>query len=352
MLGIRDTLLTVPTRESGGRTAYDRFDYQTAWGISRLLELHGHGQNYAVAFEFHDDIVSLDDADAPTKAVFYQVKTKQSGNWSFSQITQRKTEKGTTKNSFAGKMFDNFVRFGASVERLSFVSNQPLPEVIVVHGEEAFSKAQKDKLAKFVAGLASEAGSFRHDEHTSLFFFVFSDLNLSGYEETVIGRIAMFLDQELGSHIPPKPFALMLNDFCRRKSKSIGDVSSFEQLKATKFITRADMTKWLSQVREQHERRPEWSSVANDLSLPFGQKIKVERAWREYEVLLHSRPNAATIAFAAKVQAIVQRAIDTSASLMDLVDAVYPAVKPLVSCWHAGASEAFVKAVILYEVKR
>ena len=69
LLSVKDSLLTVSQREEGGRTAYDRFDYQTAWGLSRLLDLHGTGKNYAVAFEFHDDIVSLDDADAPTRAI-------------------------------------------------------------------------------------------------------------------------------------------------------------------------------------------------------------------------------------------------------------------------------------------
>lgn len=63
-MGVKDTLLAVSQREEGGRTAYDRFDYQTAWGVSKLLELHNAGTNYAVAFEFHDD------ANEPEKAIF------------------------------------------------------------------------------------------------------------------------------------------------------------------------------------------------------------------------------------------------------------------------------------------
>ncbi|MGX9573311.1 dsDNA nuclease domain-containing protein [Mesorhizobium sp. f-mel] len=351
-MSVKDSLLTVSQREEGGRTAYDRFDYQTAWGLSRLLDLHAEGKNYAVAFEFHDDIVSLDEADAPTSAIFYQVKTKKSGNWSFAQITSRPTSKGAKKSSFAGKMFDNFVRFGAIVEKLAFVSNQPLPDVIVVHGEEGFTKAEKKKLAKFVTELSSESAGFKDLKHTSLFFFVFSDLNLSNYENTVVGRIAAFLEQELGSHIPPKPFALALNDYCRRRSKSLADLSSFDQLKASKFVTRADMLKWLSQAQDQHERRPDWTAVANELHLPLAEKTRIERAWREYEITLRSRSNAATIAFTERVRGIVDEAIDKADDLLALINAVITEVRPIVTEWKAGTNDAFVKAAILYELKR
>lgn len=349
---IKDTLLTIPQREEGGRTAYDRFDYQTAWGLSRLLELHNGGHNYAVAFEFHDDVVSLDDADNPSRATFYQVKTRESGNWSFTKITSRTSSKAGKKPSFAGKMFDNFVRFGANVEKLAFVSNQPLPDVIAVHGEKQFSASDKAKLQKFVSALAAESPEFKDSEHTSLFFFVFSDLNLTSYESTVIGRIAEFLDSELGSHIPPRPFALALNDHCRKRSKSLAKLSNFEQLKSSKFITKADMLKWLSQARNQHESQPEWASIAGDLKVPFSDKVKIERAWREYQILLRSRSNAATIAFTKNVRSIIDPALEDVADYAGLINAVSTTVDPIVRAWHPGADEHFVSAVILYELKR
>jgi Cap4 dsDNA endonuclease len=347
-----DLLLTVPQREEGGRTAYDRFDYQTAWGLSTLLDLHDEGKNYAVAFEFHDDIVTLDDADAPKSAIFYQVKTKALGKWSFAQITSRTMSQGARKNSFAAKMFDNFVRFGAIVEKLVFVSNQPLPDVILVHGERCFSKADKKKLAKFVTDLSAEVTEFKDPEHTSLFFFAFSDLNLSNYENTVVGRIADFLERELGSHIPPKPFALTLNDQCRRHSKSLADVSSFDQLKASKFVTRANMVNWLSHARSHHERRPEWASVANDLKLPLAEKTKIERAWRDYEIALRSRPNTATIAFTEQVRRVVDDEMERTDDLVALINAVLDILRSVVTEWQSGANDYFVKAAILYEMKR
>lgn len=351
-MGIKEFLTKIPEREKGGQTALDRFDYQTAWGVSRLLDLHENGSNYAVAFEFHDDIVALDDADEPKSAIFYQVKTKDSGNWSFAKITHRTTSKGIKKSSFVGKMFDNCVRFGASVEKLVFVSNQPMPEVIVAHGEKSFSSATREKLRKFVANISDEVDGYDDSVHTVLFFFVFSDLNLTNYERTVIGRIAEFIESELGTDIPPKTFALTLNDFCRKRSKALADLENFEVLKASKFVTRDDMIKWLTQAQEHHSHRPDWQTASDRLSLPFKEQVKIQGAWREYETLVRSRTNAATVGFVQALHDVVHASVDQATDKLHLLDIVFLESKSLVVAWHPGASDFLVKAAILYELQR
>ncbi|MBL8597788.1 MAG: DUF4297 domain-containing protein [Devosia sp.] len=351
-MSIRDTLLTVPQREDGGRTAYDRFEYQTAWGISKLLDLHIAGKNYAVGFEFQDDIISLDDAHSPSKAVFYQVKTKETGDWSFAKITARTSSKGVKKSSFAGRMFDHVLRFGAVVEKLVFVSNQCMPEVIVVHGECEFSIADKKKIETFVANLVAENGAFKDPDHTSLFFFAFSDLNLSNYDHAILGRITDFLDQEVGSHVPPKAFALALRQECRQRSRSLADVSSFEGLTSSKFVTRDDMLNWLAQAKDRHDRRPEWGWVSVELDLPYAEKVRIERAWRDYEVELLQRWNASTIAMTQKLRLLIDAAVPEADSLVAIVYASFAAAKLVVRTWKKDASDDFIKAAILYEHKR
>jgi len=351
-MSVKDDLLAVPEREHGGQTAYDRFDFQTAWGVSRLIDLHAAGTNYAIAFEFHDDVVMLDDADAPSQAIFYQVKTKSSGNWSFAQITSRKKVKEQLKASYAGKMYDNFVKFGANVEKLAFVSNQPFPEVLVVHGEEKFSKAKQKELKKFISKMSLEIPEFKDPDHTSLFFFVFSELNLTNYDQAILGKIANFLEEEIGDHIPPKPFALTLNEMCRRKSKRLANFKSFEELKGSKFITRAEILKWLTQAKDLHEQRPEWSSVASDVSGSLLEKTMLERGWRAYEIELRSRPNSAALAITERIAIIVDAELVTASDLNDLLSRTFNTVRSLILDWKADASDAFIKAAILYELKR
>lgn len=249
-------------------------------------------------------------------------------------------------------MFDNFRKFGAAVDRLYFVSNQPLVDVVIVHGESDISSAQKKLLDKFVTDLTSEAPDFEHPLHTSLFFFSFSDLNLSNFDDALVGRISKFLDEELKLQIPPRPFALLLNDYCRRRSRSLADVDDFDSLKASKFIARSQVIGWLTHAKEQYERRPDWSSAAHDLSVPYGEKRKIEQAWRTYEVELRERPSAATIALTEKLGTLIEAAGDDAKSLVEHVNAVFPDAKPLVSKWRPNASDHFVKAAILYELKR
>lgn len=158
--------------------------------------------------------------------------------------------------------------------------------------------------------------------------------------------------RHVGPHIPPKPFSLALNNECRHRAKSLADVTSFDQLKSSKFVTRSDMDKWLAHVKDQHDRRPEWSSVLPELDMPFPQRTKVGRAWREYEVALRARPSAATIAFIDRVQKILNGSLDAASSINEVLDTCISKVRPIVQTWKPGCDDFFVRAVILYELQR
>lgn len=343
-------LLTTPQREDGGRTALDRFDYQTTWGMSLIIDLHEQDINYAVGFEFHDDIISLDNADAPQKVTFYQVKTRASGNLTFSKITEQKTSIRGKKDSFAGKMFDHVIRFGSVVEKLVLVSNQPLAEIGTTYGEKKFNTAQQNKLKKFVDSIKEQKPNFIHPMHTGLFFFIFSDLNLSNYQNTILGKIANFLEKKTQLQISPKPFALTFKECCKNKSKSIEDIINFNQLKTSKFITYQDMKNWLTQTSLENSYRPQWKNVENNLkSLTLGEQVQIKKAWRNYETALISRYNAATIEFRSKIKKIIEDTIDNITDIIDLLNETSSKVAPLINKWEPGSSTAFIKAAILYE---
>lgn len=50
-------LVAVPQREKSGETGYERYDYQALWGLALIFEHHSSAEDYAIAFEFHDDII-------------------------------------------------------------------------------------------------------------------------------------------------------------------------------------------------------------------------------------------------------------------------------------------------------
>ncbi len=350
-----DDLMTVKEPENGGRTAIDRFDFQTAWGISKVLKLHAADLNYAVAFEFHDDIVSLDDADAPTKAVFYQVKTQEAGNWTIPRLVDRPISTGKVpkpKASFAGKMFGNFKRFGNAAEKLVFVSNQPLVEIGAKYGEALFSEAKPNDVAKFVTAMKLEFKGFKEIDHLGYFHFDYCELNLGSYEQAVFGEVGLFLKDRTSAEPGSVPFTLHLANEGKRRSKRLANLKTFADLKASKFMTRADMEKWLGALDSAYLYRPSWETTSRQLAVHHQEDSRLEREWNNYTAERKRRWSAGTLELAENVKETVTPVIDAAASLKNGMETCLPLVSERVRRWKLNATDDFVKAVILYEYKR
>ena len=349
---IIENLLTVPERENGGRTAYDRFDYQTAWGLMKVISLHSSGTDYAVAFEFHDDIAELDNLSSPTRLSFYQVKTTKSPSWSLAKIGQRTKSGNTKKPSYAGKMFDNVERFGSSVDKVVFVSNRPMSEMVSDLSEAPFSAAEKAKLDKFVSALENECSGFKSTDHLPLFRFSDCGLHLDTYEQTVLGAVTKFLEDTIGSGVDSRAFNFILVDECRQRSKKLADLTGVDELKSSKFLTRGDISEKLESFQKRRQHRPEWNSVVPYLDLQFAQAARIEREWRNYEMSRLERPYAAGIEFADEVKNIVVPIMEAASTMWEGVSQALPSVRSLIRQRFGEVTEDFERAVILYEFKR
>ena len=56
MNAIEEIAKTQP-KENAGPPTSKRFEYQMNWGLSKLLELEESGEDYTIAFDYHDDII-------------------------------------------------------------------------------------------------------------------------------------------------------------------------------------------------------------------------------------------------------------------------------------------------------
>ncbi|ANK92726.1 MULTISPECIES: dsDNA nuclease domain-containing protein [Rhizobium] len=351
-MSLTEDLTRVPERETGGKTAQERLDYQTAWGLLKLLELHETGRSYAVAFEFHDDIAELDDILAPQVINFYQVKTTKAGAWSLAQIAQLRGKTQGSKSSYAGRMFDNLIRFGNGVNKVSFVTNRPLTDYPTAVGEVAMSGANAKKLAKFVSALKLECPRFDEDVHLPSYTFLECGLDLQSFEETLLGATTLFLERTIGGGDHARIFHLMLSEECRRKSRRLSDLASLDGLLQSKFLTRADIDSRLASFERRRDNRPAWSSVSGHLGLPWRDEMALERAWRAYETRRLARVNASMFAFEEKLQNAVASTVYSAETLMKGVDAVLARARPLVAEAFGPVDDDFVKAAILYEYQR
>ena len=69
-MSLAKRLVEHPQREIGGSLAQERFDYQALWGLALIFSNHETSEDYAIAFELHEDILLLDSAKAPASIRF------------------------------------------------------------------------------------------------------------------------------------------------------------------------------------------------------------------------------------------------------------------------------------------
>jgi rRNA maturation protein Rpf1 len=349
-----DALTSIPQREKGGSTAVERFDFQTCWGVSHLLKLHNSGEQYAVGFEFHDDIVVLDDKKKPSELRFYQLKTASSGSWTVTRLTRRKTNSETNKKepSIAAKMFDNRLKFGKAATHLGFVSNKPCSFIDESKYPCSFSESEEAEYKKFVSALKTEISSFK-DSDAKLYRYHIADFDLNDYEDTLVGRFVTFIEVNCNLEVyNPKVFYLFVMNECKNRSKHLKDVDNFNDLLAAKFVSREDMTTWLSKFEIRTKGRPQWSAVLHDLMyLSAGRRHVLKQHWDQYELQKSSETDLAIGKLRDRVRkaskAITLKMPD--ANMKELIEAILPKLRDIADGLGYPVSDDHLTAVFLFE---
>lgn len=76
--------------EVGGEHANDGIDYAKFLAMALLVEMEAANQsNYALVFEYLQDIALLDSPEHPTKATLIQVKKRSRGQWSKAELCRK-----------------------------------------------------------------------------------------------------------------------------------------------------------------------------------------------------------------------------------------------------------------------
>lgn len=350
-MGEVDRLLKVEDEEHGGETAFDRLDFQTCWGIARVIELHSATGSppYAVAFEFHEDIAEVDSVADPSFLRLYQLKTKKKGGWTLASISRPGKDSDKPKPSHIGRMHANLRKFDEIAEKTVFVSNQPLSEAKGAAGEFSFGKADSKALKKFLETIALERPSFSEKDDLPRFRYLDAGLHLDTYHKTVVGQIALFLATEIGGDVDAKQFFLTLGFECRERSKTMADLTSIADLVASKFVTREDIEADLERIRVGRIRRPRWEDVALRLGLHHAEERIFREAWLEYELIKIARPSSAMRKLAADIKAKVAATIDLASNVMEGARSAGALVRPQIEVALGPRSETFHTAAALYE---
>jgi hypothetical protein len=122
--------------EKGGGYGQKGVDFQRYWAISRIIELAtAEEPDFLILFESLQDIVEFDHAQAPTNAKIYQLKMKETGEWTWKALTalpiqsrkKRNSDETTTLRAFVdspvGKIVCSLVELDPLAAEGHFVSN-------------------------------------------------------------------------------------------------------------------------------------------------------------------------------------------------------------------------------------
>lgn len=352
-MSLAKKLVEYPQREGGGSLAQERFDYQALWGLALIFSNHETSEDYAIAFEFHDDVVLLDSATAPASIRFYQIKTRDKGHWTLNDLFRRPALKKDQTEldrplSFMGKLFSNYQAFGDGTAAMSFVSNVPL-EFAGANQNIAFKDCDGDTFVKFLLRLQLEHKSATQKQ-ASLMHFVKADLSLHDASTHAKGKLNNFVVKMHGeiTYNLDGLFRAVIED-CRTRSKYTGEISSFEDLIRYKAICRADVDMWLSAVGAQ-ATIPDWSEIAPDLAYDAMKKIRLRGEWMRYRTKALDAGDEGIRSARREIRAALATVADDGLPLTDLVNITLTEVRPGAAKHLSPCPDERLVVMILYEV--
>ncbi|MBN2752068.1 MAG: DUF4297 domain-containing protein [Rhodospirillaceae bacterium] len=352
-MSLAQRLIEKPQREVGGSLAQERFDYQALWGLALIFSCHEKDEDYAIAFEFHDDVVQLDSAKAPASVRFYQVKTKEKGHWTLNDLFRRPALKKGQKEedrplSFMGKLFSNYIAFPGDTAAMSFVSNLPLEFAATSQGI-AFKDCSSAAFAKFLKRLQSEHGAATEGQ-ASLMHFVKADLSLHDASTHTKGKLNNFVVQTLGevAYNLDGLYRAVIED-CRTRSKYTGEIKTFDDLIRYKAICRSDVEKWLTTVTAQ-VNPPEWSELSADLNYDAMKKVRLRAEWMKYRAKVLDAGDEGIRSVRREIRTALAHVAKDGLSLTELSDAVLEQTKAAAVKHLSPYSDDRLIVMILYEV--
>lgn len=289
-MNLADALVNTPQDERGGEIAIRGFEYQRCWAIDELLSKHKRNESYVFIPEYHDDILILDSTTLPKKAIFAQVKTKDS-RWTIAPLLKAKKE---GKLSFISKLFKHKFDFEDYDTELSFVTNALFSffDKYEFSGKE-LEKKDKDKLLAAV----HQQLIGKNITDLSILKFKTSKLSLLDYDSHLIGKIFEYLeDTDIADLVSAPVLKKTLVDLFEKKTRvSSREISSFNELIDKKGISNELIDKIIDKIKNHKSSIPEWETVSLLLSSLSKNEFEKLIYKIKYDVLIINLKNINSI---------------------------------------------------------
>jgi hypothetical protein len=253
-------------RESGGEHGNEGVDYPRYWAVSVLIERELAGDaDYALLFEYLQDVAVLNSACDPTSAVLYQVKKKDPGKWTAANLCKREETDTNAPEAPVSKKSKKKKLKAASpvgklylcVDRLSthvsvsgvFLSNAPISlrlangDSIPLYSKTWLAQLIKEDFEYIQKKIASELGVKSPLALCASLLFEQTKITPGSMRETVCGLVANYLAQQFPTmaNVSGQIVERLVNAFSKRSGpKPL--MCNLAEIVQNKGFTRANFT--------------------------------------------------------------------------------------------------------------
>lgn len=357
------SIINIKPRENSGSVSSSRFDYQKDWSICKLIECHQTKTDYLVVFDWHEDLLIMDSESNPEKISFFQIKGKNSGNWTITQLIKSEIGKdGNLLLSIIGKLFDCKTKYELETTSLNFVSNARF-KVNLADNSSSLSKdliciveLTTDDKEKIKKKIIDEHHLYIDPIFEDITFLRVIDLSLHDSKAHTQGKISDFLSSIYGDrkfNIPT--IYKLLFDEVKRRSNYHKEILTYNDLLSNKAIGKSQFKKIIDTAGINKNYDEIWNRIEVSLQtkLDFQELKNLKHEWNRLEIERMDPNNVFLINLIEGINSL-SKELETTGALkgQKLADVIHIIFNEFTANnkLQVSYNEAFIKAIILSEI--
>lgn len=297
-MGLKELLVSKKPREESATSA--KYDYQKDVSIVLLLQQHDRRGDYVFIFDYHDDLLIINSAELPNTIDFYQIKSKEKGNWSLNNLI--KPAKGENL-SIISKMYVNKINFTDYTKSLNFISNtgyyldsienKKLTDEALVETKHL----SKDVLTNIISSIKAHHSLSDDPVIDSLLIFHKTTLSLEDSSSHCAGLLGKFLEQlSPGNQVNTElAYQKIFNEIRIKTNAKLTAIEKdqWETIIEKKGISKAFFGTMLAQAGLYKSLERTWEDIAATLRIEgvgFLEISRLKASWRTVNATILGEP--------------------------------------------------------------
>lgn len=351
---LKNLLISNTPREESGSDTARKYSFQNDVSLFLLISrFHLDENNYVFLFDFHDDLAVLDNNENPSEIDFFQIKSKDRGNWTTANLIKKEKKDNL---SLVGKLYSNKIKFREYVRSLNIISNatfnvklaEPKKNSILLE-KIRLSNLSKSEITKIEKVLKEEFKIENVSDFKDLTILEVTKVSNKDSMSHLVGYLGELIHSiNPNSNVNSALAYRQISNEIKRKAEqktSNKSISTFEDIIGIKGISKLDFLTLLKNAGLYKSTETEWAEIVQLIAPYFNfqeiKKLKLE--WNNLaakEITLSN--NLAFLQLNKKISEKIENIEMGDLNLKQIVDKIYAEIINT-----DLFEEFFVKAIII-----